>query len=87
MSYSSNWTAGLEGEEKEKLENSLRNSKKVLDRLAEICYNMVRESEGSLKNNYDIPNWPLKAADSVGFKRALDRIIALCKHTEDKRGR
>lgn len=87
MAYNSGWTTNLSPEDKENFEKSLANSKKVLDRLQEICYNMVRESEGSLKNNYDNPNWALRAADSVGYQRALQRMISLLTHTEDKRGR
>lgn len=86
MGFPKNWSANLPTEEQADFEKYLANSKKLLDRLTEICYNMVRESEGSLKNNYDNPNWALKAADSVGYQRALQKIIALCKYTEDKRG-
>lgn len=86
MSYSANWTAHLLPEDRENFEKSLANSKIVLDRLNEICYNMSIEAENRLKNNFDNPNWALKAADSVGFQRALQRIMnLLTPNTEDQR--
>jgi hypothetical protein len=82
MRYPANWSAGLKGEEKTRTEEMLTNNNLVLDRLTQICYNMIKESE-SVSNDYDSPNWPLRAADSVGYRRALERIIKLCTPKQD----
>lgn len=83
MRYPGQWTAGLKAEEKKLFEELLGTNNKVLDRLSEICYNMVRESE-NLSNDYDSPNWALRQADSVGYKRALSRIIKLCAQKQER---
>jgi hypothetical protein len=79
MKYSSRWVANLPKEEQEDFIAYLKNSKKLLDRLKEICYNMGNELENKVSNDYDNPNWALKTADSMGYKRALDRVIKLCE--------
>lgn len=77
MQYSGRWTKGLVGEEKVRFEELLGVNNKVLDRLAEICYNMVKDSETNL-SDYDCPNWALKQADKIGYRKALREIILLC---------
>lgn len=79
MKYSGRWSKGLEGEEKVRFEELLSVNNKVLDRLSEICYNMVKDSETN-QSDYDCPNWALKHADRIGYRRALKEIISLCSN-------
>jgi len=81
--YNGRWTTTIPVDKRPEFELYLQSSQKILDRLREICYNMVMESEG-LKNNYDNPNWAYKAADSVGYQRALKQIITLLTPVEQK---
>lgn len=83
MKYSGRWTAGLSDEEKVKFEELLGVNNKVLDRLSEICYNMVKDSETS-QSDYDCPNWALKQADKTGYRRALKEIASLCVNKSEK---
>lgn len=83
MKYSGKWTAGLSKEEKKLFEELLGVNNKVLDRLAEICYNMSRESEKT-SNDYTSPNWALRQADLIGFRRALDHIAVLCTPAKER---
>lgn len=83
MNYSGRWTAGLKPEDQKKFEFLLQNDNKVLDRLLEICYNMVKESEDST-SDYTNPNWAYKTADSIGYRRALQKVIDLCTPKKDR---
>jgi hypothetical protein len=78
VKYSGQWTAGLTPEERKLFEELLGTNNKVLDRLVEICYNMVKNSETDA-SDYDSPNWALRSADRVGYRRALRQIILLCQ--------
>lgn len=84
-SYSGHWTAGLEPAEKKNFEDYLGNSQKLLDKLHEICYNMVLEAESG-NSDYTNPNWAYKTADSVGYRRALKNIMTLCKPATNREG-
>lgn len=82
--YSAQWFAGLTAHDKQTVKELLGSNNKVLDKLVEICYNMYRESE-TTSNDFDSPNWALRQADLVGYRRALQRIIKLCSPTTDRR--
>jgi hypothetical protein len=84
--YSGRWTANLSAENRQNFDEMLSNSKIILDRLKEICYNMVNELETKVSNDYDNPNWALRTADSVGYKRALERVIMLLTPADEKKG-
>ena len=81
--YTGAWTAGLEPKDKEILEEILQHNNKVLDRVREMCYNMIKESENR-SNDYDSPNWALRQADSVGFRRGLEKVIQLCTPAKER---
>lgn len=82
MKYSGRWTAGLNAEEKQKFEELLGVNNKILDRLAEICYNMVKNSETD-ESDYDCPNWAYKQADKIGYRRAIKQVLLLCQSMEE----
>lgn len=81
MKYNGAWLAGLEGEEKERFAQYLAGNNKVLDKLSEICYNMIRNTEID-SSDYNNPNWALSQADKIGYRRALKSIIKLCTISE-----
>jgi hypothetical protein len=83
MKYSGRWTAGLNDKDKAVFEELLGVNNKVLDRLSEICYNMIKGSENS-ESDYDNPNWPYRMADHVGFRRALNQIATLCEQVKER---
>jgi hypothetical protein len=83
MRYNGRWSAGLNGEAKQNFENLLAVNNKVLDRLVEICYNMLDELEDK-SSDFDTPNWALRQANLIGQAEALKKIIALCKPAEER---
>ena len=83
MKYVGQWSAHLSGENKKNFEQLLENNNKVLDRLLEICYNMINELEDK-SSDYDSPNWALRQADSVGQRRSLEKIIKLCTPKQER---
>lgn len=67
----SRWTSHLKTEEeKEKFKGNVLGSRITLNRLSDICSELEEEEERS-SHNYEVPNWALTQADSVGFKRCL----------------
>lgn len=72
------WLANLKDPDRSNLEELILGNTKVLDRLSEICYNMLKSGDAS-KDDYDSPSWAYKQADKLGYQRALKQIILLCK--------
>jgi len=83
MAYPGNWSANLSTpEEKAAFEQLIGVNNKVLDRLKEICYNMINELEDS-SSDFDNPNWALRQASNVGKKSSLEKVIKLCTNSQD----
>jgi len=82
MKYNGRWSNNLTDDSKKNFEDLLGVNNKVLDRLSEICYNMINSSEMDA-SDYDNPNWAFKQADKVGYRRALKSIILLCTPQQD----
>ena len=80
------WVQHLQSpEERKKFRDSVHNSKFVLDRLKEICYNILEESEKSSHNDYSKPSWPYYQADRLGYVRGIKEIIQLLQlYPEEK---
>jgi hypothetical protein len=77
------WTSNLSTpEEKASFEQLLGYQNKVLDRLTEICYNMLNELEDK-STDFDKPNWAVHQAFLVGRRMSLEKIIQLCKNEPD----
>ena len=69
------WHSHLKNEkEKKDFIEYVRNSEKVLDRLKEIVYNAVKESEVKA-NDYDSPSWAYRQAHSNGIGEAVDKML------------
>jgi hypothetical protein len=77
------WTANLPPAEKQVFEDLLGVNNKVLDRLVEICYNMVKSSEDS-DTDFENPNWAYKQAHWLGYRKAMKQIIMLCTSKDDR---
>lgn len=82
IKYPGHWLAGLQGQDKKNIEDLLENNNLILDRLAEICYNMSIESENS--SDFDDPNWALRQASYIGFRKALKKISELCTPAKER---
>lgn len=68
---------GLSKEEAEEFKEYLLNSKKVLDKLRKMLYNMYREAEKTSLNDYDSASWAYKQAHLNGKKEVIRHLISL----------
>lgn len=76
------WFNHLPKDEQEQFKQQVLGCKKVLDRLAEICYTRRVESKPI---DYDSPSWAFKQADAIGYNRAIDDIRRILQiQTETK---
>lgn len=71
---SSAWTQGLKDQEKRDVEEIVKTSTILLDRLDKILYNMQESKETSVLPDYDSPSWSHKQAHLNG---QLDMIRQL----------
>ncbi len=80
--YNERWFNGLPEQKRAALAQILHADNLILDRLQELCYNMLNELD-SVAQNFESPNWAYRQASIVGEKKALKRIIALCTHAKE----
>ena len=73
------WTKGLDNLDKDAIEAKIKTSKTLLDRIAVICEDKIKDLEISSLADYESPSWAYRAADKEGQKRALRYIISLTK--------
>lgn len=73
------WTRGLDNLDKDAIEAKIKTSKILLDRIAVICEDKIKDLEISSLADYESPSWAYRAADKEGQKRALRYIISLTK--------
>ena len=73
------WLNGLTNEEAARLDQTLKNSKFLLDRLHTVVSSKIKATDRVATNNYDSPSWAYKAADREGYIRALNEILLLTK--------
>ncbi len=73
------WTRGLDNLDKDAIEAKIKTSKTLLDRIAVICEDKIKDLEISSLADYESPSWAYRAADKEGQKRALRYIISLTK--------
>ena len=73
------WTQGLEKGEKAEMKAFFEQALYVRKRLSSIINNKISTSLGgdTLVSSYDNPNWALKQADSVGYRRALSELLSI----------
>lgn len=73
------WTKGLTPELEKEIRGDFKSSLLIRHRLKVLIedkINVARDNSVA-KSGYDIPNWPYKQADSIGYERALKEIIDL----------
>lgn len=71
------WFSHLPKEQQEDFKKLVLGSHKVLDRLSEICYNVIQSGVQTAKADYESPSWAYKQADLNGYLRAYREIMAL----------
>lgn len=71
------WFGNLKGEEKENFKKSLLQSKKVLDKLQEICYNMYIDKRRVEFSDYESPSWAYRQAHTNGYSEAMNDVFKL----------
>ena len=72
----SRWFKNYSGD-REKLEETVRNGRFVLERLTEIIEQEIKEYEVSKVEDYDKVSWPYFRADRDGQLRSLRNILKL----------
>jgi len=77
------WTSHLNKNlvEKQELENLIKGSSRVLNRLVELLDKELTQSRREQKNidHYETPNWELRQVDCNATQRTLEKVIDLCK--------
>lgn len=74
-----NWTKGLNAQEKEAIKASFLASGDLRNRLQVIATEKINSMRKKrvLENAYESPNWAYQQADACGYERALEEIISL----------
>jgi hypothetical protein len=83
VKYLINWTAGMMAEDQNNFQDLLGVNNKVLDRLCQMCYNMINELEDK-SSDFDSPNWALRQANLIGQRVSLEKIIQLCTPVQER---
>lgn len=73
----SRWFSNLPKPEQEEFKKLVLGSRKVLDRVKEICYNTIQSGVLPSAEDYDNPSWAYKQADRNGYLRAYREILQL----------
>lgn len=74
------WTKHLQTEdEKQQFKKQVLGSKLVLNRLATLLKEMKEDVDNTELNTkiYDIPNWDVRQADMIGYRRCIKQISKL----------
>lgn len=77
---SSAWTSGLKGRDKQEMEELVKTSTILLDRLSKILYNMQESKRKTVLADYDTPSWSHKQAHLNGeleVLRELQEILTI----------
>ena len=80
------WTRGESEESARHIRAEFRGSALMRRKLTQILQKKQESARKSnlLKSNYDSPSWAFMQADSVGYQRALDEIIAFIEDDVEK---
>lgn len=74
------WTKHISSEEeKEQFRKQVLGSKVVLNRLQTLINEMKEDVDNTELNTkiYDIPNWDVRQADMIGYRRCIKQISKL----------
>lgn len=73
---------GKNQEDRERIKGMVLGSKKTLDILAEICYNIIKNDSEVSKQDYQSAGWAFEQAHRNGRQDALREIISIINLTE-----
>lgn len=71
------WIKGLDEKSAEEIRLDFKSSKLLRGRLIELCKEGISSSYELSRSQYDCPNWQMLQADSIGYRRAMEKIISL----------
>lgn len=73
------WFKGKNTSEKEEIKNILLNSKKTLDIVSNLVYNMYVEciSKGTSRKDFENPSWAYQQAYELGRQSAYEQLLKL----------
>ena len=76
------WTKGLEEDNAKEIRMLYKSSLILRKRLEKMLRDKENEAikASRSKDGYDCPNWSYKQADTVGYTRAINDIIALIEN-------
>lgn len=77
------WFKHLKKEEQANFKLSVQSSKKVLDRMSEICYNSIKEVGEVSKSDYTNAAWAYEQAHRNGMMEAYRNIARLCDSVKE----
>lgn len=76
MKYDARWFKGLRTqEEKDARVKELNSAQWAFDKLAEV----LEGEKQPISHDYDIANWPMKAAHQNGVNKTIDSVLHLLK--------
>jgi hypothetical protein len=73
------WTKGLKAEEKSDVKVAFERGAFLRERLSFVIQDKMDAADrvSLAKEGYDCANWAYKQADNVGYRRAMQEILAL----------
>lgn len=76
------WTKGFRkgSQEAKDVEEAFASSALIRRRLVEVLKTFDEEELKNRSTDYDSPSWAFKQADSVGYARALRRVIGILEN-------
>lgn len=77
------WFSDLPSNEQAQFKEIVLGSKKVLDKLSKIVYNMCISGEKVKEDHYDSPSWSHKQAHKNGYNEALRDVLDILKINGD----
>jgi len=77
------WFQDLPKSEQQQFKEIVLGSKKVLDKLSKIVYNMCVSGEKVSIDQYDSPSWSHKQAHQNGYNEALRDVLDILKTNGD----
>jgi hypothetical protein len=69
--------------QRKEIHKLLVNNEKLVDKLVQICYNSIEESDTLKGVDYSQPGWSAQIAEKVGRRKAFQELLDLLSLTED----
>ena len=78
------WYSNLPKAEQDQFKSLVKGSQKVLDRLHEICYNIVKGRELTSESDFENPSWAFREAYRQGYVKAYQEVMSLVKISDQE---